>query len=250
MSKYSDDHKSDTDSGRSSAHGDKELPLHIRNEHAIRPSGQLKVTRCTEEKLKILFNSRPSNQKLNELAADAKKTEPFASGRLQVIRRKDAILKRRNMHRRNTIDVNLYDIQRAADNRQYDGNLNAHTSKSTNCIDKIDRYSSSEFANRIDALNFNGASMPGEHQTINHTFSMNRIYFTFSLFRPFADLSEANKFSTLPNLRVRRRSRVIIGNNSSDDENLSTGSSKMRGPEFILNSSLPSQEIDISDPKV
>lgn len=83
---------------------------------------------------------------------------------------------------------------------------------------------------------------------------MNARFFKYNKFNVgsifFADLSEANKFSTLPNLRVRRRSRVIIGNNSSDDENLSTGSSKMRGPEFILNSSLPSQEIDISDAKV
>lgn len=54
----------------------------------------------------------------------------------------------------------------------------------------------------------------------------------------------------MPALRVRRRSRVVIGNNSSDDETLSTGSSKLRGPEFILNSSLPSQEIDITDAKV
>lgn len=133
--------------------------MNVRNDHAIRAPNQLKVTRCTEEKLKILFNSRPSDQKLNELAADAKKTEPFASGRLQVIRRKDAILKRRNMHRRNTIDVNLYDMQRAAEDQQFEVNLNTHTSKSTNCIDKID--GSNEFANRIDAINFNGASMPG-----------------------------------------------------------------------------------------
>lgn len=73
---------------------------------------------------------------------------------------------------------------------------------------------------------------------------------SFFLYCNETDLSKAKKFATLPNLRVRRRSRVIIGNNSSDDETLSTSSSKLRGPEFILNSSLPSQEIDISDSKV
>lgn len=62
------------------------------------------------------------------------------------------------------------------------------------------------------------------------------------------DLNDAANFATLPNLRVRRPSRIVIG--SSDEENLNASTSKSRGPEFILNSSLPCQEIDISDSKV
>lgn len=64
-----------------------------------------------------------------------------------------------------------------------------------------------------------------------------------------ADLSKTNKFHTLPNLRVRRGSRIVIG--SSDDGSLNTNIPiQSKGPEFILNSSLPCQEIDITDAKV
>lgn len=63
-----------------------------------------------------------------------------------------------------------------------------------------------------------------------------------------ADLSKANKFHTLPNLRVRRGSRIVIG--SSEDGSSTNISVQSKGPEFILNSSLPCQEIDITDAKV
>lgn len=164
LSKYSDDHKSDTDSGRSSTHGDKEFLASGRVEHITKSVNQLKVTRCTEEKLKLLFNSRPSDQRLNEKNSsdEAKEREPFSTNRLQVVRRKDAILKRRNMHRRNTIDVNLHDMQKAVACQQFENKLNPNASKSTNCIDKIDTFPAANFANRIDAFNSNGASMPGE----------------------------------------------------------------------------------------
>lgn len=164
LNKYSDEHKSDTDSGRSSAHGDKDLQPQAIKEVATKNVGQLKVTRCTEEKLKILFNSKPINPKIIEKQCEEVKhqLEPFQTGRLQVIRRKDAILKRRNMHRRNTIDVNLYDMQKAAENRNLDDNINGTSSKSTNCIDKIDAFESNGFANKIDCMNFNGTSMPGK----------------------------------------------------------------------------------------
>lgn len=160
-----DEQKSDTDSGRSSAHGDKELQSNGRID--TNTGGQLKVTRCTEEKLKILFKSKPSDLRLSErnlVPDEAKASEQCVqpTGRLQVLRRKDAILKRRNMHRRNTIDVNLYDMQKAAAHQQFDYKLNGTTSKSTNCIDKIDAFESDTFPNRIDAMNFNGTSMPGK----------------------------------------------------------------------------------------
>lgn len=160
-----DDQKSDTDSGRSSAHGDKELQSKGRID--IKTTGQLRVTRCTEEKLKILFKSKPSDihiSQKNLLTDEVKEAEQYAqpTGRLQVMRRRDAILKRRNMHRRNTIDVNLCDMQKAAAHQQLDYKLNGTTSKSTNCIDKIDAFESDTFSNRIDAMNFNGTSMPGK----------------------------------------------------------------------------------------
>lgn len=228
LEKNLDDHKSDTDSGRSSTHGDKEYIPSGGIDHIFKSTNHLKVTRCTEEKLKLLFNSRPSDQRLNERCSsdETKEPEPFAANRLQVVRRKDAILKRRNMHRRNTIDINLHDMHKAIEYQQFENKLNGNASKSTNCIDKINAFPASNFANRIDALNLNGASMP--------------------------DLSTAKKFATLPGLRIRRHSRIVVGNNSSDDENTSSSSAKAKakGPEFILNSSLPSQEIDISDAKV
>lgn len=61
------------------------------------------------------------------------------------------------------------------------------------------------------------------------------------------DLSKNDKFATLPNLRVRRRSRIVVGE-TDDDSRVSA--SKTKGPEFILNSSLPCQEIEINDTKV
>lgn len=65
------------------------------------------------------------------------------------------------------------------------------------------------------------------------------------------DLSKDEKFATLPSLQVRRRSRIVFGENDDDDSSRASASSvKSKGPEFILNSSLPCQEIEIGDPKV
>lgn len=65
------------------------------------------------------------------------------------------------------------------------------------------------------------------------------------------DLSKDEKFATIPSLQVRRRSRIVFGENDDDDSSRASASSiKSKGPEFILNSSLPCQEIEIGDPKV
>lgn len=71
-------------------------------------------------------------------------------------------------------------------------------------------------------------------------------------FRKYADLSKGGeKFATLPSLQVRRRSRIVLGENDDDDSSRASASStKSKGPEFILNSSLPCQEIEIGDSKV
>lgn len=60
------------------------------------------------------------------------------------------------------------------------------------------------------------------------------------------------KFATFPNLKVRRKQRVIStekldGSNESLDSNSII---KAKSPEFIINSSLPSQLIDLTDIKV
>lgn len=64
------------------------------------------------------------------------------------------------------------------------------------------------------------------------------------------ELNKEHKFATLPNIRVRRPSRVIVGNHSSDEDSHSISSIKSKGPEFIMNSSLACHEIDITDIKV
>lgn len=183
-----EEHKSDTDSGRSSAHGDKDLIGPIIKEIPAKPIGKLKVSRCTEEKLKILTQSHVDVRKFNaagmpfngENVNGGNIAEPtFGQGRLQVIRRKDAILKRRHMNRRNTIDVNLFDMKKAAESANFGENLkmNYNASKSTNCLDKLGGPHSSEFANRIDQLNLNGSSMPGKsfahlycHKTLKNSY--------------------------------------------------------------------------------
>lgn len=160
-----DEQKSDTDSGRSSIHGEKE-PSPKTIAQPSKPISQLKVTRCTDEKLKALVQSE--HQKVNIIGNDehvvneVKTIEPLAgtTGRLQVIRRKDAILRRRNMHRRNTIDVNQFDMQRASTCANFGYNFNA--SKSTNCLDNVGAQSSYGFQQRIDQMNLNGTSMPGK----------------------------------------------------------------------------------------
>lgn len=79
--------------------------------------------------------------------------------RLQVTRRRDEILKRRNRSRRNTIAVNCSDVKKDSTS-----NWDGHCSKSTNCIDKIGNVEENGFAKKINELQLSGCSMPGRVQ--------------------------------------------------------------------------------------
>lgn len=80
--------------------------------------------------------------------------------RLQVTRRRDEILKRRNRSRRNTIAVNLLDVKMGNlchSNVSWDGSC----SKSTNCIDKLGTVEGNGFAKKTNEIQQSGRSMPG-----------------------------------------------------------------------------------------
>lgn len=59
-----------------------------------------------------------------------------------------------------------------------------------------------------------------------------------------------DKFATFPKLNVRRCSRIIVGENEDNNNRSNEIPTKSKGAEFILNSSLPCQEIDISEQNV
>lgn len=167
---HADEHKSDTDSGRSSIHG--EVVGIKSNGSAPSKTGttsQLRVTRCSKDKLKALPKCEQThsqviggyvNEKCREIQANEKSKPLSSGGRLNVISRRDAILKRRNMHRRNTIDIYHFDSN--ASNRKTD-EFGINASKSTNCLDKVGSNSADDFLSRIDQLHFNGSSMPGKN---------------------------------------------------------------------------------------
>lgn len=77
--------------------------------------------------------------------------------KLFVLRRKDEVLKNHNDTRRNTIDVNLYDLKRAKEAlSNTDGLFNKLVvPNSTHLIDKFDSIEVSK------GMNYNDASMPG-----------------------------------------------------------------------------------------
>lgn len=233
-----DEHRSDTDSGHSSIHGDKELADKLIEQIIKRPSNKLKVARGPMEhrELDHFVEQKNVNVIGHNALSDVEIEKKPAGAALQVIRRKDAILRRKNMQRRNTIDVNCSDMLKASNDFKY----GFGAAKSTNCLEKIGTNDPYDFG-----AGLNGSSMPGTISIFIHILNVEFIRTRFSL----TDLSKANKFHTLPNLRVRRGSRIVIG--SSDDASVNNNVSiQSKGPEFILNSSLPCQEIDITDAKV
>lgn len=237
-----DEHKSDTDSGHSSIHGDRDFADKSNEQIVKRQSSKLIVARGMAENHKFDQFAEQKNFNVighngpNDVEVEKKPT----GAALQVLRRKDAILRRKHMQRRNTIDINGSDMLKAS-NGQFERGFGA--AKSTNCLDKIGTKDSYEFGAVA-----NGSSMPGKIFGFAHIYCLFRPFeFTESQFS-HSDLSKDNKFHTLPNLRVRRGSRIVIG--SSDDGSLKNHSVQSKGPEFILNSSLPCQEIDITDAKV
>lgn len=235
-----DEHRSDTDSGHSSIHGDKEFVEKTNEQFIKRLPSKLKVARGAAENYKIdqFVEQKNVNVIGHNVPSDVEMEKKPVGAALQVIRRKDAILRRKNMQRRNTIDINCSDMLRAANGQFEYGGIGG--AKSSNCLDKVGTNDSYEFGAVV-----NGSSMPGTDFFIN----IQRNHQIDSQFLiSHTDLSKANKFHTLPNLRVRRGSRIVIG--SSDDGSSNNISVQSKGPEFILNSSLPCQEIDITDAKV
>lgn len=102
----SDDHRSDTDSGRSSIHCEKEII-----ERMLIPSHKLRVTRCTDDKLETL--NKPNPSKVDVIGMKHARIDPNINGasnegHLHVTNRRNHILKKRNLHRRNTIELSHF----------------------------------------------------------------------------------------------------------------------------------------------
>lgn len=148
-----DEHRSDTDSGHSSIHGDKEFSDKSNEAIIKRQPSKLKVVRGMGEDYNFVEHKNVNvigHNGPNDVEMEKKPT----GAALQVIRRKDAILRRKNMQRRNTIDINCSDMLKAA-NEQYEyGGFGG--AKSTNCLDKVGTKDSYEFGAAV-----NGSSMPG-----------------------------------------------------------------------------------------
>lgn len=177
-----DDHRSDTDSGRSSINADKELVYSLPTK-----SNQLRVKRDND----VNSNRDPTPKQSNvytigEMNNGHENIDvvKHAPAKLQVLRRKEGPSRRRNMQRRNTIDVNRFDIMQAsADNR-----FNELTSsKSINGLDRVDNKNSNDlnvFMERINQINLNGSSMPSNYAFLffhNFQFEVELIGVRFSV---------------------------------------------------------------------
>lgn len=160
--------RSDTDSGHSSAQGDRDIyaSSNIDSDQNKKVSHKrtLKVSRTANEEQIPCDAPPPTGSKCNPIGyagqteMEEKPLEP--SKRLQVTRRRDEILKRRNRSRRNTIAVNLLDVAKGNQcnaNVSWDGSC----SKSTNCIDKIGKVEENGLAKKINGIQLSGCSMPG-----------------------------------------------------------------------------------------
>lgn len=159
-----DEHRSDTDSGHSSIHGDREFADKSNEQLVRRQSSKLKVARGTPEEYHFDQIVEPKNFNVighngpNDVEVEKK---PIGAA-LQVLRRKDAILRRKNMQRRNTIDINCSDMLKASNGRLERG---SGATKSTNCLDKIGTKDTYEFGAVV-----NGSSMPGK--IVAHIFCL------------------------------------------------------------------------------
>lgn len=144
-----DEHKSDTDSGRSSINGEKEII-----ERMLIVPNSLRVTRCTDDKLKTMLKSKSStvdaigfdgdhvvNHNNERIKSDT------SESRLKVASRKNIILKKRNLHRRNTIELSHF-------NADWHSYSNLSNTKLMNCDGQMKTKSTSQ----MDSV---GASMPG-----------------------------------------------------------------------------------------
>ncbi|KAG4070549.1 hypothetical protein HA402_001215 [Bradysia odoriphaga] len=251
------DNRSDTDSGNSSAQGDRDIYTLYnkemeRNNKKVADKRTLKVSRTATDE------QRPSDAPFNKFnpigfsaqsEMEEKPLEP--TKRLQVTRRRDEILKRRNRSRRNTIAVNLLDVNKCSKELQSNVSWDGSCSKSTNCIDKIAEMEENGFAQKIDELQLNGCSMPGKTFRLLCMPQLTHMSTQFILndcaLKTENLFTELNgmKFSTLPNLKVRRTKETANSNQSINQLAII----KSIGPEFIANSSLSPLAIDITDAK-
>lgn len=154
----SDDHKSDTDSGRSSIHCEKEIIERI----LIAPH-KLRVTRCSDDKLKKLIKPNPSKvgvigmepnrieQKNKNAGGSNDGGSGGSGGQLLVTNRRNHILKKRNLHRRNTIELSHF-------NDDWQLYQNSTALKVADCDTETDTKSSGI-----------GASLPGNKLIHAHT---------------------------------------------------------------------------------
>lgn len=165
----SDEHKSDTDSGRSSIHGEKEIIERI----LIAPN-KLRVTRCTDDKLKTIL--QPKASKVDVIGVEHKRISPNSDsmkcgrseGQLQVASRKNIILKRRNLLRRNTIELSHFN----ADWQLYN---NSAASKTIECDDKTN-------VKLTGQMHLVGASMPGNKSIHSSNFRFDELSTFFLIF--------------------------------------------------------------------
>lgn len=163
----SDDHKSDTDSGRSSIHCEKEIIERI----LIAPH-KLRVTRCTDDKLKTLIKQNPSkvgvigmehNNRIEQKnyngggSNDVGGGSGGGRGQLLVSNRRNHILKKRNLHRRNTIELSHF-------NGDWQLYQNSTALKVTDCDTETDTKSSGI-----------GASLPGNTHTLTLFLSLSSL---------------------------------------------------------------------------
>lgn len=127
------------------------------------------MVRCTGDRLSSLPTVKNS-QKFATIGYSSgqhvkviNSSSPEPNGRLQIKRKKEELSKGRNRYRRNTIAVNLIDVEAAKDvtnllQQQYD------VAKSYDHIDQVDAI------DKYRGTNYNRASMPSNNLILNYIF--------------------------------------------------------------------------------
>lgn len=167
-----EEQKSDTDSGHSSIHGEKELIYRIPSQKIL-PVSKLTVSRPISDKIRNEIQPNHQNVWAIGDTNHINEKKEACTAKLQVIRRKDAILRRRNMQRRNTIDINHIDILRATNEKEFKDMI---SSKSINCLDRMSRKQPELFNEKINRINLNGSSMPSMMNKKNYCFCLKIVY--------------------------------------------------------------------------
>lgn len=154
-----DEQKSETDSGRSSINGEKEI---IERMLIIPNSSNLRVTRCTDDKLKTM--RKPKISTVNVIGFDIDQANQYNDrikcdtneNRLKVTNRKNIILKKRNLQRRNTIELSHF-------NEDWQTYSNLSKSKLMDCDGQ-----KTKSTNQMDSV---GASISGKSTGISRMYA-------------------------------------------------------------------------------